>query len=80
LKNLYTIDFNKNSVSFTNRVNKVTRLIWKLIGDNNFILANITIKENKNKNNNNIEHNEISIIFQELDNCNSKEIILYLFY
>ena len=80
MKNLYTIDFNKNSVSFTNRVNKVTRLIWKLIGDNNFILANITIKENKNKNNNNIEHNEISIIFQELDNCNSKEIILYLFY
>ena len=68
--------FNKNAVSFANRVNKVTRLVQKVIGDDNFKLININIKENKNMNNKEISEDEISLIFQELDHCNSKAIYI----
>ena len=54
----------------------MTRLVQKVIGDDNFKLININIKENKNINNKEISEDEISLIFQELDHCNSKAIYI----
>jgi hypothetical protein len=68
--------FNEEYISFPNRVNKVKRLIQKILGNNDFKLININVKESKNNNNKIIDEDEILTIFNSLDKCNSKAIYI----
>jgi hypothetical protein len=51
--------FNEEYISFPNRVNKVKRLIQKILGNNDFKLININVKQSKNNNNKIIDEDEI---------------------
>lgn len=64
--------FNQKSTSFANRVNKVKRLIKRLLGLNEYNLININIKETKKIKQKILDEKDISLLFTALDECNSK--------
>ena len=76
LKNFINYSFNEAYISFPNIVNKVKRFIQKILGNNNFKLININVKESKNVNNKIIDDDDILTKFTSLDNCNSKPIYI----
>lgn len=68
--------FNEEYISFTNKVNKVKRLIQKILGNNDFKLININVKEIKNDNNKIIEEDDFLTVFTSLDKYNSKALYI----
>ena len=76
MKNFINYSFNEAYISFPNIVNKVKRFIQKILGNNNFKLININVKESKNVNNKIIDDDDILTIFTSLDNCNNTPIYI----
>ena len=64
--------FNPKSSSFPNRVNKVKRLVKRLLGLNQYDFTNINVKESKKKGTSFLNEADISALFTALDKCNSK--------
>ena len=64
--------FNQKSPSFANRVNKVKRLIKRLLGLKEYNLIHINVKETKKNNKKLLNERDMSLLFTALDECNSQ--------
>lgn len=64
--------FNQKSPSFVNRVNKVKRLIKRLLGLKEYNLIHINVKETKKKDKKLLNERDMSLLFTALDECNSQ--------